>query len=231
MKKLILGLAISLFSIAVQSTEMNSSRGTTNNKTLNSYRSFELGEAIFLLMPDKNMERIGWDFRSNAPVLWTTDGYNTEIDYSDREISFRDGLIRVNVKGTKSYILRKKKEELAWTIRFSTPNGAKFGVDSIKLYPGDSDGQCFGHLYENCNFSVEKSLKNVGIKFKKICEQKRPDNKWIEYKLSHSGKKSIFAELEYNQGSGGSSTSFEMFLHKKEKSSCKDHEEDSSATE
>ena len=31
-------------------------RGTTNNETLNGYRSFELGEAILLFMPDKNMD-------------------------------------------------------------------------------------------------------------------------------------------------------------------------------
>jgi hypothetical protein len=86
-------------------------RGTTNNETLNGYRSFELGEAILLFMPDKNMESVNWDFRSDAPAIWLTDAYTTTGDYGKgAEVAFRKGLIRINVDGIQSTILKKQKK-------------------------------------------------------------------------------------------------------------------------
>jgi len=214
-----------------QTTDINPSsplvRGTTNNETLNNYRSFELGEAILLLMPDKNTETelMNWDYRSEAPIVWMTDGYKTELNGYGR-----DGLIRVNVQGVESRILRKKKEELAWTVRYFTSNNPKFGFESIQLYPGDSDGQCFGHLYDNCNFELQQSLKDVNITMKKICRSKFYGDKLVGYEFTQQNKRNVFAELSYAEGSGGSSTMLEIFFSKKEKDLCKDDEDNSVVT-
>lgn len=242
MKKLLLsfiitGMVVCSLVNTGQATDINSTsplvRGTTNNETLNNYRSFELGEAILLLMPDKNIETepMNWDYRSEAPIVWMTDGYKTELNGYGKEVSFREGLMRINVQGIESRILRKKKEELAWTVRYFTSNNPKFGFESIWLYPGDSDGQCFGHLYDNCDFELQQSLKDVNINMKKICEEKYTgDFKLVGYELSQPDKRNIFAELLYSGGSGGSSTTLEIFFSKKEKDLCNDDEDNSVVT-
>jgi hypothetical protein len=219
---------LSAFGLSVVKAE-DVIRGTTNNETLNGYRSFELGEAILLFMPDKNMESVGWDYRIDAPVIWLTDGYTAE-DSRYKEEAFRKGLIRINVEGVKSTILRKTKEELAWRIRYSTSNTPKLGVESIELSIdggiGDKDADvCFGHLYNNCAFSPEKSMSAVGIHSTKICENNHSltAGKIIGFELTHPDKRKTFARLFYSSGSGGDSASFELDFSKKEKDLCKDN--------
>jgi hypothetical protein len=123
---------LSTFSLSVVKAD-DAVRGTTNNETLNGYRSFELGEAILLFMPNKN-ESVNWDYRIDSPIIWLTEGYTETGNYEKfTEKAFRKGLMRINVDGIKSTILRKNKEELAWRIQYSTDNEAKFGVESITL--------------------------------------------------------------------------------------------------
>lgn len=204
-------------------------RGTTNNETINGYRSFELGEAILLFMPDKNMEYISWDFRADAPIEWMTNGYKTEkADSKGEAESFREGLMRINVQGIESHILRKKKEELAWKIHYSTFNpNPKFGVESIQLQAGDSEGECFGELYDNCTFEAEKSMKDAGVFATKVCENpERGGGPVIGYELSFPNKEKTNARLETNGGSGGSNSLFMLIFKKDVKNLCSDFSSD-----
>jgi hypothetical protein len=216
---------LSTFNLSVVKAD-DAIRGTTNNETLNGYRSFELGEAILLFMPNKN-EPVNWDFRSDAPVIWLTEGYTETGSYEKfTEKAFRKGSMRINVDGVQSTILRKTKEELAWRIRYSTDNEARFGVESITLSidggVNDDRESCFGNLYGNCVFNPEKSMSKVGIKFKKVCETKT--SSYVGYELTHGDKKTL-ARLVNNSGSGGEESWFEIYFSKKAQDLCKDYTE------
>jgi hypothetical protein len=200
-------------------------RGTTNNETLNGYRSFELGEAILLFMPNKN-ESVNWDYRIDSPVIWLTEGYTETGNYEKfTEKAFRKGLMRINVDGIKSTILRKNKEELAWRIHYSTDNEARFGVESIALSidggVNDDRESCFGNLYGNCVFNPEKSMLNYGIHFKKLCEHEG----YTGYELTHPDKSKTLARTVLNYGSGGEESWFEIYFSKKAKDLCKSYTE------
>jgi antitoxin component YwqK of YwqJK toxin-antitoxin module len=203
-------------------TVPNEALGTTNNSKLNSYRSMELGTAILLFMPDKSMEHVGWDYRLDAPVIWLTDGYAYENNTGE---AFRKGLMRINVDGVHSTILKKAKEELAWRVRYSTLSNPSLGVDSIELSIDggfQNNDNCFGVNYDNCVFNPEKSMQLAGIKFKKLCEH----DAYTGYELNHPDKRKTLARTVYNFGSGGESTWFEIFFSKKTNDLCKSYDEE-----
>jgi len=202
-------------------------RGTTNNETLNSYRSFELGEAILLFMPDKKTESVGWDFRSDASIVWATSGYETRKISKNEEFSFREGLLRINVLGVQSKILRKTKEELPWVVTYGTYSNAKFGVETVELEAGDLTEPCFGGLYENCAFNPEPSMAANQIAVTKICQKTLGNTSTIGYELTHPNKKNVFAIFENGAGSGGVSSSFKLVFSKDKKDLCNDGEESS----
>jgi hypothetical protein len=221
---------LSAFGLSVVKAE-DVIRGTTNNETLNGYRSFELGEAILLFMPNKN-ESVNWDYRIDSPAIWLTEGYTETGNYEKfTEKAFRKGLMRINVDGVQSTILRKTKEELAWRVRYTTTNDAKFGVESIELSidggVNDDRESCFGNLYSNCVFNPEKSMLKAGIQFKKVCENPLiGGSNYIGYELTHPDKTKTLIRTMYGSGSGGAESSLEIYFSKKAKDLCKDYSEE-----
>lgn len=183
--------------------------------------SIELGQAILLFMPDEGSRYVGWDFRSEAQVAWLSEGYEAKKDDKAQTTSVRHGLLRVNVNGKKSTVLKKRKVELAWRVEYESSNPPKFGIETITLSPGTPTETCFGELYSGCAFDPIPSLKASGIKVKIICRDKHqvsPVNIGLE--LSRRGKKKIFARYKWWRGSGGEQAFITLWVNGDKKSAC-----------
>ncbi|HFF5071126.1 TPA: hypothetical protein ACGDNJ_001516, partial [Acinetobacter baumannii] len=116
----------------------------------------ELGQVILKFMPNKNTNRIGWDYRANdTSIVWIDNSYQ-EIDNGDGTFeSSRKGVARINVNGVKSTYLKQRVYELPWSIMMKGERG-KFGVNSVNFYPAtasrENENICFGEVYGNCEF-------------------------------------------------------------------------------
>lgn len=184
----------------------------TADKILSKYPSVELGQVISQFMPEKS-DDITWSYRVNAPVFWITDGFETNGTYS-----FRKGVIRINVQGKDSYVLRDNSYELPWTIKYSTFSSPKFGLEAITFFPGiEPDDQCFGTLYSGCSFTTENSMKVAGITYKKLCEKQKGNYIKIGYELSKTNKLKTYASLDNSSGTGGDTSSFSLIFGDKAK--------------
>lgn len=172
----------------------------------------ELGAAVSLLMPDKGAQSIDWSHRADSAVLWVTDGFATDNWANENTVTAREGLLRLNVLGSYAHVLKQRKFELAWTVRYSTISNPKFGVETITLSPGVPNEPCFGTLYDGCSFEVLPSLKKAGLTVKQICEKKEAQEYIVAYLVTHPQKKPTNVILTDSGSNIGSSSSIEMNL-------------------
>lgn len=186
----------------------------------------ELGQVILKFMPNKNTNRIGWDYRANdTSIVWIDNSYQ-EIDNGDGTFeSSRKGVARINVNGVKSTYLKQRVYELPWSIMMKGERG-KFGVNSVNFYPAtasrENENICFGEVYGNCEFKPFKSLERSKIAYKKLCEKiDNGINFKIAYLLSNKGKQDTFAIWSSSSGSGGSWTEFELYYNTNKNEVCK----------
>ena len=178
--------------------------------------SLELGQLIYMLMPEPN-QSIGWDWAVDSSIIWIDEGY---INSNDNSI--RRGIVRVNVVGKKSTVLRRKKEELGWTVTLFSSTLPKFGPDKILIEPGlKDDFACFGSLFDGCEFDPLPSLKNAGINIEFICKDTDSEANFEKiYKLNAPKKLPIFIKWTRSEGSGGVTTDVTMYL-KEQENICK----------
>jgi hypothetical protein len=172
--------------------------------------SLELGELIFFLMPSKDSNFIDWGYLSNTKIIWQDDTYKT-TNTPQGTYNSRVGLVRANVMGNISTILKKQTTELAWSVVYESYGNPKFGVEVITIKPGtdDSDGACFGSTSDNCSFNPIKSFDGAKIKYRQICKSSEK----VGYQLSAEGKKTIKAAWITSTGSGGSSSWIELYMN------------------
>jgi len=167
---------------------------------------FEIGELVLLLMPDADQGAIGWEYRSNSDIQWiTTSGYaERERDKGETEY-YRDGVVRVNINGKVSTVLRERITELGWRVSFLSVSPPKFGVESIEIEPGSRDAPCFGTNYEGCWFeSPIKSFSSASISAKLLCNVERGQEGVKAYELRHHDKRPVVMYWHESGGSGGS---------------------------
>ena len=212
----------SIFTLVFMTIACTKSEEDVYPAAANKLKNIELGEAIYLLMPDENNGHIEWSYQSNNKIIyWIDDTYKTN---DDSTYSSRDGLMRINVKGVKSTILRKETKELAWSINYSNSiSNPKFGPQEIELKPGidDGDANCFGSTVDNCTFSPIESLIASNIHFEIICKTGKTEN-WgtTGLLLSAKGKKSVKAKWFTDGGSGGSSSSMYIYIGEEPENLC-----------
>lgn len=161
--------------------------------TLNAKPSTELGDLVLDIMgPEK--EGWWWNWKSNSSIVWQ-DG----ISYGDEESS-RAGVVRINVLGNISKVLKEREEELGWSIALrSTDMPAKFGPDTIDMSPAD----CFGTSYDGCTFDPLPSLDKKHIRHSLVCQIRSAGQGKEVYALQSPSKGSVLMTLEHNSGSGG----------------------------
>ena len=182
--------------------------------------SHELGTAIVLLMPDRGTKQYFWDHRANSDVVWFDDGYRTE-NWKNGEVAYaRRGLLRVNVHGRVSTVLKQRKLELPWTIRYESKGNPKFGVETISLAPGLPEEPCFGSLYENCAFDVLPSLRYAGIVARQFCKSDGTQYSHVGFKITHPSRAPALMIHKTGWGSGGRDSSIELRLGTESSSLC-----------
>jgi len=189
----------------------------------NKLKNIELGEAIYMLMPDENIKFIEWSYQSNNKTIhWIDDTYKTSK--GNNTYASRDGLMRINVKSVISTILRKQTKELAWSINYiNSISNPKFGPQEIELKPGvdDGDANCFGSTTDNCTFNPIESLIASNIQFEIICKTGTTAN-WgtTGLLLTAKGKKAVKAKWITDGGSGGSSSWMNIYVGEEPKNIC-----------
>ena len=181
--------------------------------------SLELGEVMLFLMPTKDINFIDWGYLSNTKILWLDDSYKS-TNTPQGTYNSRNGLIRVNVMGNVSTVLKKQTVELAWSVIYESYANPKFGVEVITIKPGtdDSDGSCFGSTTDNCSFNPIKSLDFAKIKYRQICKSSEK----VGYQLSAEGKKTIRAAWINSTGSGGTSSWVELYMNPNKDDICEE---------
>lgn len=185
-------------------------------------KSYELGEAILMLMPDKDSSVVGWDHRANESIYWKHDGYK-----SRRIGAYRSGILRVHVQGARAHVLKKQKHELAWSVLYETTHAPKFGVETATLTPGmnsldDPKEQCFGELYDHCEFDPRPSLKSASITFTEVCTNDLPGVDYVVgYELTHPTRKKAFMVWSTSGGSGGTNSWITLNYSGDARSLCK----------
>lgn len=178
----------------------------------------EIGEVVKKFMPDAG-QTYSWGHLANDPnILWMAKSVDVSSREGREDISTRFGLLRASSSGGVATYLQDKEYELPWTVQM---NGgmAKFGVDSVELYPGASDlerpwpGGCFGMGFRNCEFDPLPSMLKAGVSAEEVCslELSGTDYK-IAYSLAAKGKSPVYAVYRSSGGSGGVSQAFEIFL-------------------
>jgi hypothetical protein len=163
---------------------------------------FELGEALALFMPASG-GGIEWEFNATAPVFWKTDGFETSASESGWR---RVGLLRVDVLGTVSTVLRQVKHELAWEVVYATEAQSKFGVETITLQPLD----CFGTTNTGCTFDPRPSMKKAGIAVVERCFSGDENNGIAVFDMTYPGRRPMQLRWINSAGSGGAATWLEM---------------------
>ena len=186
--------------------------------SMQGYGTYEFGFLVKKLMPVNN---IWWDHLANDKnIKWVTPGSQEVINYDGTVESSRQGLIRINVLGSTPTILKNRKYELPWTITYKGGQ-ERFGVTSVLLEPGDNVNGCYGYPTSNCSFEHIPSLKKQGITVKKICLDKIKASLVYEaYQLSTPGKKTTYLYKVNSIGSGGDSTSFELYYSPSTQAFC-----------
>lgn len=181
--------------------------------------SLELGELILFVMPPKDMSFIDWGYLSNSKISWLDETYKS-TSTPQGTYNSRTGLVRVNVMGNISTILKKQTMELAWSVVYESYSNPKFGVEEISIRPGidDGNGNCFGSTTDNCSFNPIKSFEFAKITYKQICKSSEK----IGYQLSAEGKKTIKAAWVTSRGSGGSSSWMELYMNPNKNDVCGD---------
>src|SRR5271170_122267 len=95
---------------------------------LRNAKSFELGELVLLLMPDAGSTSVGWEFRADSPIVWKTDGYKS-IQLRNGTSYVRNGIVRVNVQGKRTTVLKQRVAELGWAVSYSTTSNPGLGPE------------------------------------------------------------------------------------------------------
>lgn len=183
--------------------------------------TLELGEAILLLMPNEGTSAIEWSHNADGPIVWITDGIKTKQSRNGQMYAEREGVLRIHVLGKFAHVLRQRINILAWTVIYSTSGNPKFGVEKISLFPGASGDQCFGTLFDGCEFDLLPSLEKAGLFVKKICENKEfPGSGIVAYRITYPHKRGTNIILTHSSGSGGASSWIDMDFGETSPMSC-----------
>jgi hypothetical protein len=165
----------------------------------------ELADLLAEVLPADGSDKLDWDYMTNNPLIsWKSEG----IENHGGEATFRTGIVRVAVSGTFSQVLKRKWQDLAWTITLETLEPAKFGPKYITIQP--NDGRCFGADYRGCNFSDTQVLSSPKLESHLLCVPRDSTDVIKVYSVSTSGGKPSLLVYDQSGGSGGITTSLEI---------------------
>jgi hypothetical protein len=161
----------------------------------------DLAELVAAVLPAKGTEHLDWDYLVGSPLIaWQTNGVGTATGDS-----LRIGLVRVRAGERASTVLRRSREELAWTVIIGTGGAPKFGPNWIRILPGVfPDQQCFGTRYAGCTFTAAQALASAKLTSMIICRPMESGKNKIEvYAVSAPRKGTSLLVYNNSGGSGG----------------------------
>lgn len=161
-----------------------------------------LPDLIYQALPKSDQESFGWDHLVDAPVLWLTDGIE-----SNGTSARRLAIARISTGGLTPTVLRARKEELAWTVSMETDLNPKFGPQKIEITAGVEKSECFGVLYENCAFDERDAFSSPRLRSTVVCRQTLGGFPLVVHRVTAADKGSAFVRVWTSGGSGGVSTS------------------------
>lgn len=182
--------------------------------------SYELGDLIHLLMPEKD-KNIGWDHLANEEIVWQNEAFKAQYNpHTENTESLRIGELRVHMLGERASSLKDRHYELPWTMTYKSIS-PKFGVETVELFAGTPEDICFGMDTSHCDFDILPSLKHAKLQVKKVCQEQLKDNvRFKAYQLSHRNKEKVYLLEVTDGGSGGSYTNVALFYMSNENEFC-----------
>ena len=173
--------------------------------------SVELGDFILSTMPDAasyspNVPWHDWDWAaSDEHIVWQPEFSRANksdfLEEDDAEDVRRKGLVRINVLGDVSSILRETRQELGWDVSLSAPLSARAGAWEIILAPHE----CFSVPYKNCSYEIGPSLAHAGITADLKYVSQADAGYDYSYILHHADKADTLLIDHQRWGTGGDS--------------------------
>jgi hypothetical protein len=167
-------------------------------------RPLELSQLIVLALPSPTgAGKVGWDHMLASPVAWKTDGYaDAGGRYEPR------GALPIQVHGRVTTVLKRRVEDLPWTVTLVSFAAPQWGPVAAEIEPGDPDqGGCFGTLFSNCTYTAAKALSGAGLTSRQLCHAPPSgDGGYREiYRIAAPGRAPGYATFDHDFGSGGES--------------------------
>lgn len=161
----------------------------------------QLNDLIFASLVPATATNVAWDHPADAPILWLTDGIA-----STEEGGYRIGLARVRVGDQVSTVIKRRREELAWTISLRTRHNPKHGPETIGIEPGVENDQCFGTLYDGCDFEPAVFMASPNYAATLVCTEPNGSDTVETYRLAAPGRHVATLRHARSCGSGGCSS-------------------------
>ena len=164
-------------------------------------KTYEIGDLLESFIQPKGVYNFTWDHMSDSGILWLTDG----VDVDRNGVSYRSGIVRVNINNQITTVLKSKVNELGWSIDYMTKWAMKWGPEYVLIEPGFEGSLCFGSIFTQCSFDIDQSLNNMPYKVSKICNSDSFRFSDV-YKLSGDNIQPLLVVVSSDGGSGGATT-------------------------
>jgi hypothetical protein len=216
-------LILVLLSLLITAGQTSWSQPTTDSRTrlkvfprsAEHLQPIELPEFIASIVPEHAFGGMTWDYLSNGPIVWITNGYER-----NKAETYRRGMVRIRVQGVPSTTLRQQREELAWTLSLVTNDPPKFGPRFLRLEIGFPDAvNCFGDLDEGCAFTPSQALESSRIISNLLCPFHFNGNPGV-YEIRVDKKEPVLLAYFNSGGSGGSISEIEIHPFENREALC-----------
>ena len=197
-------------------------RDATN--TQKTFPIVELADLIVAVLPPNGFADVKWDYMVDNPIIdWQTVGIEPYRVETQGYGNYRLGLVRVQVAGVMSQVLRQKWEEMPWGVALRAPEpryGAEQGmppqwieVRAGNIYTGDTE--CYGNDVKGCTFSVAQALDSPQLQSHPVCGTKPESGGGFgliiqAYSVSAAGKKPSLLVYRFSGGNHYSSQWLEI---------------------
>lgn len=167
-------------------------------------KAIELPKLVetFMVKPDSDPEWSMGASKSTPQIRWTSSGIESEPN-CESYVSCRRGVVRVLLNGKEMQHLRQRLEPVPWELFMVSTSNAKFGPEEVGIWPSCDTP---------CEFDFKKAMNVKGFSLKQICKSGPAIARRIAYEV-RKGYSRVHAVVTENVGSGGTSTSLNLFLH------------------
>ncbi len=198
--------------LALTSYTYQSYGADVNPQKASSLNSYEFGELVKSYMPNIH-NPTKWNYSTNSRnIIW-----DKNIEWNNYNKMYeKSGYIRINFdkyKLPESYYQNSKKvrSEAAWTVVYKGVSNKS--VSEVVFHHGDTAAMI--SISENERIQPFNSLMKQGIIYKPVCLYKITGGNYsIAYELSVANKKDTYLIQSVSEGSGGLSTSYQLFYNK-----------------